>query len=110
MTAPLSHSSPARFQLADANTWPNPWPLYRALRDHDPVQHIVPEDKPDHDYYVLSRHADIWSAARAQEAETFPPAPGVAVNLGQTGADRLAQNPADGDAGPAGAHRVPQVG
>lgn len=30
------------FQLATAETWPNPWPMYRALRDHDPVHHVVP--------------------------------------------------------------------
>ena len=81
MTATLSHSSPARFQLADANTWPKPWPLYRALRDHDPVQHVVPQDKPDHDYYVLSRHADIWAAAR--DHETFSSALGLTVNYGE---------------------------
>src|SRR5271165_6726892 len=35
MTATLSHEP--RFELATAETWPNPWPMYRALRDHDPV-------------------------------------------------------------------------
>jgi hypothetical protein len=91
MTATLSHSSPARFQLADANTWPKPWPLYRALRDHDPVQHVVPEDKPDHDYYVLSRHADIWAAAR--DHETFSSALGLTVNYGELDLIGLADNP-----------------
>ena len=63
MTATLSHDTPAVFQLATPETWRNPWPMYRALRDHDPVHHVVP-DNPDHDYYVLSRHADIFTAAR----------------------------------------------
>ena len=91
MTATLSHSSPARFHLADANTWPNPWPLYRALREDDPVQHVVPEDKPDHDYYVLSRHADIWAAAR--DHETFSSALGLTVNYGELDLIGLADNP-----------------
>ncbi|MGA9358972.1 MAG: hypothetical protein WBW75_13470, partial [Mycobacterium sp.] len=37
MTAVMSHGAPVVFQLATADTWPNPWPMYRALRDHDPV-------------------------------------------------------------------------
>ena len=53
---PMRHDSHSVSSLAgpvparDADTWPNPWPMYRALRDHDPVHHVVPEDKPDHDY------------------------------------------------------------
>jgi cytochrome P450 len=43
--------------------------MYSALRDHDPVHHVVPAEKPDHDYWVLSRHADVWEAAR--DNETF---------------------------------------
>jgi cytochrome P450 family 130 len=57
--------------------------MYRALRDHDPVHHVVPEDghgrNSPADYYVLSRHADIWSAAC--DDETFSPSP--AVNDGE---------------------------
>ena len=59
MSASLSHEAPAQFALATADTWSDPWPMYRALRDHDPVHHVVPTDRPDHDYYVLSRHAYI---------------------------------------------------
>ena len=63
------------FRFPDACAWRNPWPMYRALRDHDPVHHVVPTDG-DADYYVLSRHADIRSAA--WDHETFSPerAPG----------------------------------
>jgi cytochrome P450 family 130 len=91
MTATLSQSSPARFQLADADTWPNPWPMYKALRDHDPVHHVVPEDKPDHDYYVMSRHADVWEAAR--DNETFSSAQGLTVNYGELEIIGLQDNP-----------------
>jgi cytochrome P450 len=57
--------------------------MYRALRDHDPVHHVVPHDERDgnsSDYYVLSRHADIWSAAA--DHETFSSAMAAAVNYG----------------------------
>jgi cytochrome P450 family 130 len=77
--------------LATAETWPNPWPMYRALRDHDPVHHVVPEARPDHDYYVLSRHADIWAAAR--DHETFSSAQGLTVNYGELELIGLQDNP-----------------
>ena len=65
--------------------------MYRALRDHDPVHHVVPTDRPDHDYYVLSRHADIWSAAR--DHQTFSSAQGLTVNYGELEMIGLADNP-----------------
>jgi cytochrome P450 family 130 len=91
MAAVLSHGAPAKFELATAETWPNPWPMYRALRDHDPVHHVTPEGRPDHDYYVLSRHADVWSAAR--DHETFSSAQGLTVNYGELELIGLQDNP-----------------
>jgi cytochrome P450 len=91
MTAALSHRMPARFQLATADTWPNPWPMYQALRDKDPVHHVVPEENPGHDYWVLSRHADIWHAAR--DHETFSSAQGLTINYGELEMIGLADNP-----------------
>jgi cytochrome P450 family 130 len=91
MTATLSHGSPVRFQLADAETWPHPWPMYKALRDHDPVHLVVPAGKPDHQYYVMSRHADIWAAAR--DHETFSSAQGLTVNYGELELIGLQDNP-----------------
>src|SRR5215475_5410590 len=90
MTGTLSHNSQVRFQLASADTWAEPWPLYKALRDHDPVHHVVPGDKPDHDYYVMSRHADVWAAAR--DHETFSSAQGLTVNYGELDLIGLADN------------------
>ena len=89
MTATLSHEP--RFELATAETWPDPWPMYRALRDHAPVQHVVPAARPDHDYYVLSRHADVWAAAR--DHETFSSAQGLTVNYGELELIGLQDNP-----------------
>jgi cytochrome P450 family 130 len=65
--------------------------MYKALRDHDPVHHVVPQDNPEHDYYVLSRHADIFAAAR--DHETFSSAQGLTVNYGELELIGLADNP-----------------
>lgn len=91
MSSALSQDSRPRFQLADANTWVNPWPMYKALRDHDPVHHVVPENHPDLDYYVLSRHADVWAAARDHAA--FSSAQGLTVNYGELELIGLQHNP-----------------
>lgn len=89
MTATLSHAP--EFRLATAETWANPWPMYRELRDHDPVHHVVPHSKPDNDYYVLTRHADIWAAAK--DHETFSSAHGLTVNYGDLEMIGLQDNP-----------------
>jgi hypothetical protein len=91
MTAALSHRTPARFELATADTWADPWAMYQALRDKDPVHHVIPEDRPDQDYWVLSRHADVWNAAR--DHETFSSAQGLTVNYGELEMIGLADNP-----------------
>jgi cytochrome P450 family 130 len=91
MTATLSHNSPPVFELASAKTWPHPWPMYKALRDHDPVHHVVPPEEPEHDYFVLSRHADVWAAAR--DHETFSSAQGLTVNYGELELIGLQDNP-----------------
>ncbi|MCV7218077.1 cytochrome P450 [Mycobacterium crocinum] len=90
MTAVVSHEAEARFELATAETWGNRWPMYRALRDHDPVHHVVPVN-PDHDYWVLSRHADIFDAAR--DHETFSSAQGLTVNYNELELIGLQDNP-----------------
>jgi cytochrome P450 family 130 len=91
MSAVLSHDASPKFELATADTWTNPWPMYRALRDHDPVHHVVPSKHPEDDYYVLSRHADVWAAARAHE--TFSSAQGLTVNYGDLEMIGLQDNP-----------------
>lgn len=54
--------------------------MYAGLRDHDPVHRVGHRD-PARDYWVLSRHADIWAAAR--DHETFSSAHGLTVNYGE---------------------------
>jgi len=90
MSTVMSHPE-VRFELATAATWPNPWPMYRSLRDHDPVHHVIPAGAPDHDYYVLSRHADVFAAAR--DHQTFSSAQGLTVNYGELELLGLADNP-----------------
>ncbi len=82
--------SQAAFRLRGHQTWADPWPMYTALRDHDPVHHVIPED-PAHDYWVLSRHADVWAAAR--DHETFSSAGGLTVNYGELELIGLQDNP-----------------
>ncbi|WP_396899883.1 cytochrome P450, partial [Mycolicibacterium sp.] len=82
---------PVQFEPATADTWAAPWAMYAALRDHDPVHHVVPDGHPELDYYVLSRHADIWAAARGHE--TFSSAQGLTVNYGELEMIGLADNP-----------------
>src|SRR4051812_13187498 len=91
MAATLSHDAPVGFRLADADTWPNPWPMYSALRDRDPVHRVIRPEKPVHDYWVLSRHADVWEAAR--DNETFSSAQGLTVNYGELELIGLQDNP-----------------
>src|SRR3954452_13290316 len=91
MTAVMSHDTPAKFELASGDTWSNPWPMYRALRDHDPVHHVIPPGRPDNDYYVLSRHADVWAAAR--DHGTFSSAQGLTVNYDDLKLIGLQDNP-----------------
>jgi len=74
------------FRLLAGETWADPWPMYAALRDHDPVHHVVPGD-----YWVLSRHADIWAAAR--DHETFSSAQGLTVTYGELELIGLQDNP-----------------
>ena len=86
----MSHDAAAAFKLATAQTWATPWPMYRALRDHDPVHHVVP-DRADQDYWVLSRHAEVWNAAR--DHETYSSAQGLTVNYGELEMIGLQDNP-----------------
>ena len=83
-------SQPVRFELRAGAAWADPWPMYAALRDHDPVHHVEPGN-PANDYWVLSRHADIWAAAR--DHETFSSAGGLTITYNELELIGLAENP-----------------
>ena len=89
MITGVSHE--ARFELCHADSWADPWPMYRALRDHDPVHRVVPADRPEDDYYVLSRHEDIFTAAR--DHQRFSSASGLTVNYRELELIGLQDNP-----------------
>lgn len=88
-----SYRADVQFRPATAETWSNPWPMYRALRDHDPVHHVIPQDEPGKNspgYYVLSRHADVWSAAC--DTETFSSTLAAVVNHSELKSTELQSN------------------
>jgi cytochrome P450 len=70
-----------RYVPSSASSWREPWPMYSALRDHDPVHRVVPDDDPSADYWVLSRHEHVYNAAR--DPETFSSAGGLTVEYGE---------------------------
>ncbi|WP_370493403.1 cytochrome P450 [Mycobacterium sp. pW045] len=80
-----------KFVPCNAETWPNPYPMYAALREHDPVHHVIPDGHPDQDYYVLSRHADVWAAAA--DHESFSSAKGLTINYNDLEMIGLTDNP-----------------
>jgi cytochrome P450 family 130 len=84
-------STTARYVPGGRTAWRDPWPSYAALRDHDPVHHVVPAAHPGRDYYVLSRHADVLAAA--VDTETFSSARGLTVEYDDLARIGLADNP-----------------
>jgi cytochrome P450 len=60
----------ATFVPRSGETWRDPFPMYRSLRDHDPVHHTG-------EYWVLSRFADIRAAVT--DTETFSSAQGLTM-------------------------------
>jgi cytochrome P450 len=64
------------FQPVSGDGWRNPFPMYRALRDHDPVHHV-----DNGDYWVLSRFTDVFDAVR--DTVTFSSAQGLTFEYGE---------------------------
>lgn len=81
----------ARYVPGGGDAWRAPWEMYAALRDHEPVHHVVPGSAPHHDYYVLSRHADVMAAA--VDVTTFSSARGLTVEYDELERIGLADNP-----------------
>ncbi|WP_225730838.1 MULTISPECIES: cytochrome P450 [unclassified Nocardia] len=79
------------FELRGGATWKSPWAMYAALREHDPVHHVVPKDQPAHDYWVLTRHEHVYAAAR--DTETFSSGDGLTVEYGELARIGLTDNP-----------------
>ena len=75
--------SDVEFGLRSGESWRDPFPMYRDLRDHDPVHH-VPAGDSHGGFWFLSRFADVFDAAR--DTGTFSSARGLTVEPG-TGVD-----------------------
>ncbi len=84
-------STVARYVPGGGAAWKDPWPSYAALREHDPVHHVVPQGRADADFYVLSRHDHVLAAA--VDTETFSSARGLTVTYDELEQVGLADNP-----------------
>lgn len=73
----------AAFELRSGETWRDPFPMYAALREHDPVHHVEAGD-----FWVLTRFEDVWAAAG--DPATFSSAQGLTVSYNELKATGLA--------------------
>ena len=69
----------ARFDLRSGESWRDPFGMYRALRDNDPVHRVEGAEHRD-EFWVLSRFGDVFDAAR--DTATFSSASGLTVERG----------------------------
>lgn len=70
----------------NADTWRDPFGMYAALREHDPVHHA-----DDGDYWVLTRHRDVLEAVR--DHGTWSSAAGLTTGYDELERIGLADNP-----------------
>lgn len=68
------------FEPLGGERWRDPFPRYRALRDHDPVHH-VPDNGEGQDYWVLSRFRHVFDAV--VDAATFSSDQGLTFSYGE---------------------------
>jgi hypothetical protein len=76
----MSMQSRPYFEPRGGESWRNPFAMYRALRDHDPVHHVA-DNGEGQDYWVLSRFADVLEAA--VDASRFSSASGLTFSYGE---------------------------
>jgi cytochrome P450 len=79
----MSSPSDAVFEPRSQETWRDPFTMYRALRDHDPVHEVeaVDENGDEANYWVLSRFKDVFDAA--VDFKTFSSAAGLTMAYGE---------------------------
>jgi cytochrome P450 len=68
------------FEPRSAESWRDPFPMYKALRDSDPVHHVTAPGEGG-DYWVLSRFEHVFAAA--VDAGTFSSAEGLTFSYGE---------------------------
>ncbi len=74
-TCSMTRDAIPTFELCSGESWRDPFGMYAALRDHDPVHHCARGD-----FYILTRFADVWAAAG--DSATFSSARGLTVRYG----------------------------
>lgn len=85
MSVDLSHEV-ARYVPPSGESWRDPFPMYAALREHDPVHRV-----DDGDYWVLTRHADVLGAV--SDPATYSSAQGLTTRRNELASLGLADNP-----------------
>ena len=76
----MSDATQVVFEPRSGETWRDPFPMYQALRDHDPVHHVEDGGNGE-DYWVLSRFGHVLDAA--VDAATFSSAEGLTFTYGE---------------------------
>ena len=70
--------SEARYRPRSGESWRDPFPMYAALRDHDPVHRF---ENPEGEMWALSRFEHVFDAA--VDAATFSSAQGLTMAYGE---------------------------
>ena len=78
----MSTSATPTLELRSGESWRDPFPMYRALRDNDPV-HRVEAGGPSESFWFLSRFDDVFAAVR--DTDTFSSAHGLTVDPASPG-------------------------
>lgn len=76
VTDTLGPDTVPAFSARSGATWRDPYPMYAALRDVDPVHHVARGD-----FWVLTRFTDVFAAAR--DHERFSSAEGLTFSYGE---------------------------
>ena len=69
-----AQASPVVFEPRSGESWRAPFPMYKALRDHDPVHRF---ELDGDEFWALTRFRDVFAAAI--DAETFSSAQGLTL-------------------------------
>ena len=75
MSSTQPQASSIVFKPRSGESWRDPFPMYKALRDHDPVHRFENEQG---EFWALSRFKDVFAAA--VDAKTFSSAKGLTLD------------------------------
>ncbi len=74
MSSTQPQASAIVYELRSGESWRDPFPMYKALRDHDPVHKFEIDEG---EFWALSRFKDVFAAA--VDAKTFSSARGLTM-------------------------------